>query len=119
MVAVGFCLLLLLSLWPKGKPQGWQWMGRLGRVSYAFYLWHGPVILYSERLQLSRVAMVPATFAISLLAAILTTVFIERPMLRLRDRLFPANVAPAAAQFGPRPSQVVEHHEASLARESI
>jgi peptidoglycan/LPS O-acetylase OafA/YrhL len=113
-VAWGFGLLLLSVLYPM-KPaaspgRGARAMAALGRNSYAFYLWHGPVILTSDfwRPELASRGFdvnlgmnLVLTFAISTLLAVATTCWIEAPALRLRDRWFPGGAsAPATAAPG-------------------
>ena len=106
MVAWAFVLLLVSALYPlkrsSGEP-GWglRAMSQLGRNSYGFYLWHGPVILVCDgaRIVLAArgtevplVATLVVSFALSYLAAVVTTQFLEAPSLRWRDRLFPPSV---------------------------
>jgi peptidoglycan/LPS O-acetylase OafA/YrhL len=89
MVAAGFVLLLLSTLYParpREMGRGGRMMAALGRVSYAFYLWHGPAIVLTARLNLSHFAAIGISFAATLAMAWLTTQWIENPMLRLRDR---------------------------------
>src|SRR5260221_2924532 len=98
MVAAAFALLLLSVLYPV-KPaalsRGGRAMARLGQVSYAFYLWHAPILQSGDWLKayaqvrgvsIPLAALVPLTFAACLGAAFLTTRLIEIPVLRLRDR---------------------------------
>jgi peptidoglycan/LPS O-acetylase OafA/YrhL len=126
MVAAGFVLLLLSVLYPM-KPaaelsRGGRAMARLGQVSYAFYLWHAPILLSGDWLKayaqvrgvsIPLAALVPLTFVACLGAAFLTTRLVEIPVLRLRDRRVPAagssdrvrtvTAAPLpAAEFAPR-----------------
>src|SRR5579871_6111228 len=55
-IALGFALLLLSALNPREKTHAKspsiaaRMMARLGQVSYAFYLWHGPVLFADDRL---------------------------------------------------------------------
>ena len=107
MAACSFALLLINVLHPE-KPavpgRGFRIIAALGRISYAFYLWHGPVISWTEQM-----VTLPAwlefilTFAVSWLIAALTTALIEQPLLALRNRWFPA--CRSAAQADPRPEQ--------------
>jgi peptidoglycan/LPS O-acetylase OafA/YrhL len=94
LVAWGFGLLLLSVLYPtrvaKAPPQA---MVRLGQVSYAFYLWHGPILVACDSLNISMGLRMVLGFAASLAMAFLTTWLIEIPMLRLRDRLTPISAA--------------------------
>jgi peptidoglycan/LPS O-acetylase OafA/YrhL len=116
MVTVGFSLvswafaLLLLSVLYPPKPalppgRAGRAMVRLGQHSYAFYLWHGPIILAGDAANssaggsISPFVRLIATFVVSLLAAIGTTRWIENPVLRWRDRTFPSDArATSAAQ---------------------
>jgi peptidoglycan/LPS O-acetylase OafA/YrhL len=104
LVSWGFGLLLLSVLYPAKRPPVPSRMGRamarLGQVSYAFYLWQGPILVAGDRLRsyaqahgalLPLPVIIVLTFAASLLAAVLTTRLIELPALRLRDRYFPAD----------------------------
>jgi len=91
LVACGFALLLLSVLYPVKPPaspsSAARAMARLGQVSYAFYLWHGPIIAACDGLKISLELNMALSFAASLLMAFLTTRLIEVPVLRLRDRL--------------------------------
>ena len=104
MVSWGFGLLLLSVLYPA-KPavarpsRGARAMAVLGQNSYAFYLWQGPVLMGGDRLQafaqahgrpLPLLAIFAITFFGTLLTAFATTRLLEIPVLRLRDRYFPA-----------------------------
>ena len=99
LVAWGFALLLLCVLSPA-KPatvssRAGRAMVRLGQHSYAFYLWHAPVIAGGDALKLygqahgwsmSILLMLVLTFGASLVMAFVTTRLIEMPVLRWRDR---------------------------------
>jgi peptidoglycan/LPS O-acetylase OafA/YrhL len=67
-------------------------MVALGRMSYAIYLWHYPVFLLLADALRGWPAPVlwAATLTITLIAARVSDVFVERPCLRLKDR-FAAN----------------------------
>jgi peptidoglycan/LPS O-acetylase OafA/YrhL len=76
-------------------------MAHLGRISYAFYLWHGPV-LFLDDLLLERTSIFPTlnlalTFGCSLALAWLSTRIVEEPFLRLRERWLPPVPAQSAA----------------------
>lgn len=103
MLALAFALLLLSVLYPvkpiQAPSQSVIGMAALGEVSYAFYLWHGPIIFYCEGLRFWAMEKgIPAPlhfemafgFAASLAVAIATTKLLELPILRLRDRYFPS-----------------------------
>jgi peptidoglycan/LPS O-acetylase OafA/YrhL len=104
MVAAGFSLLLLMVLFPSNTTSAngtfRRGLAALGRVSYAFYLWHGPVLFafdrasatsYGEFLRGSIIATMAVTFSTTLAVAYVTTALIERPLLRLRDVISPSS----------------------------
>jgi peptidoglycan/LPS O-acetylase OafA/YrhL len=103
MISLAFALMLMSALYPL-RPQKMGRAGRsmaaLGRVSYAFYLWHGPVLAVAGWFVSTRGITVPAsvriavTFAASLGMAFLTTWLVEEPFLRLRDRWLSSQPAP-------------------------
>ena len=88
MTAMAFSLVLLGVLYPK-DPIGHgvfpRSLARLGRVSYAFYLWHGPMLFLADRLRLPAVAGIPLAFAGTLGLAFASTRLIEDPCLRWRE----------------------------------
>jgi peptidoglycan/LPS O-acetylase OafA/YrhL len=93
MVSVGFTLLLMSALYPvRLRKPGIvsRALAGLGRISYAFYLWHAPVIFMTSRLGLPHFGAIAVSFAVTLAIAWLTTWALENPMLRLRDRWFPS-----------------------------
>ena len=105
LVSWGFVLLLLSVLYPvKRAPvpsRTGRAMARLGQVSYAFYLWHAPVLVGADALKpyehvhgvaVPVVVSLLLTLGVCLMMAFLTTWLIEIPVLRLRDRRVPANV---------------------------
>jgi peptidoglycan/LPS O-acetylase OafA/YrhL len=67
----------------------WEPLVELGRLSYAFYLWHLPVmVVFGMSPALRLVLGLPLT----LLAAIASRFLVEQPMLRLKHRFeTPAN----------------------------
>jgi peptidoglycan/LPS O-acetylase OafA/YrhL len=71
----------------------------LGKRSYAFYLWHLPILdLVEEHTSHMKVAIAVA-LPLSLLAAEISWRLVETPALRLKDRFqrVPTEPAPAAA----------------------
>jgi len=90
LVSWGFLLLLLSVLHPLKQSEGCgrisRAMGRLARVSYGFYLWHGAVLAYAPVSRLSIPVAMVLTFGASLALAFVSTRLIEIPVLRWRDR---------------------------------
>ncbi|WP_321793926.1 acyltransferase [Caballeronia sp. J97] len=80
-------LVRVLNVWPLAK---------LGRVSYGFYLWHYPVIhvmlfgghdpilAFFGSLAFPKLAMIGATFAVSLALTLLSWFLIEKPTMCLK-----------------------------------
>lgn len=110
MLWIGFGLLLLLTLYPL-RPAGrvglvGRGLVRLGQVSYAFYLWHIPILSGGEQLLTSAAKRgVPVSigliwmelvcaFIATTLAAFLSTWLVEAPFLRWRDYWVPSMVKP-------------------------
>ena len=78
--------------WPVIRP-AYETLSFIGLHSYAIYVWH----LFSrhvfDRSGLAHIPMELAYIAGSLLLGILLSIWIEQPVLRIRDRLFPRKVA--------------------------
>ncbi len=98
----GAAVLLLLHGATWVPRAGWltRPMAALGRYSYGIYIWHVfaaelvlgwlPGMEYDSFGPLAQLAK----FAAAITAGVLTTLLIERPVLRLRDRLGPASSRP-------------------------
>ena len=69
-----------VAVWLSSRP-----MAALGRVSYAWYLWHWPILVVARRWRLGDSDLIAdvSWAGVSLLLAIGTTRYIERP-IRLR-----------------------------------
>jgi peptidoglycan/LPS O-acetylase OafA/YrhL len=89
MSAWAFGLLLLSALHLKRSPKAGA-MAWLGRISYAFYLWHGAVLLAFERAGIGPWKTMPLALGVTVLIAWATTKLIEQPFLRLRDTFAPS-----------------------------
>ncbi len=101
----GFALLIAAVVAGQGVSTGWlraRWLAGLGVVSYGFYLWHVPLILFVRETS----AREPGAFA---LAAIVTPLavaagaaswrWVERPLLEaVNTRLTRGREAPARAR---------------------
>lgn len=110
--AIGFALLaavLLVRGLPWHRPlQGvYAAAGLIGTWSYGIYLWHLEVIGRLEFYGRDRVGVVPLLvlgFVGSIGLGWLTTRWLERPFLKLRDRYFPGgtNEGPESSTVLPR-----------------
>ena len=95
----GAAVLLMLHGAEWVPRAGWltRPVAALGRYSYGIYVWHVlaaelvlgllPGMDYASAGPVAQVAKFGAAIA----AGVLTTVLVERPVLRLRDRLVPAS----------------------------
>jgi peptidoglycan/LPS O-acetylase OafA/YrhL len=100
LTAVGFLLLLYRASWvPRTRWLG-QGVAALGRYSYGIYIWHVlaaqlvtgwlPGMGYRTPTPTAQLAKYAAAITLGIVA----TLVVERPMLRLRDRLVPAAPRP-------------------------
>ena len=78
------------------RRRAWHWLGWVGNYSYTIYLWHMLIsrsvsfIRKSSGLAFPYWAELLYYFSASLLLGWLTAALLERPVLRLRDRLLPS-----------------------------
>jgi peptidoglycan/LPS O-acetylase OafA/YrhL len=63
-----------------------------GRISYGWYLWHYPILAVATHL-LPRLYGTALLVVVSYLTAVMSYHFVERPFLKLKDRLEPKAVA--------------------------
>ena len=115
--AAGVALLLLFYRHRPHRSFAFRATSTIGLYSYGVYLWHESVLgpVSSMAMRIPRVAPVflaitPWVLAIAL--GIVTTYLIERPALRLRERLFPRTVdsaagVPAISEVPPRPRNLI------------
>ena len=102
LTGAAFLLLLHGAAWvPRA---GWvtRPMAALGRYSYGIYIWH----VFAAELLLDRLPGMSydsfgpmaqlAKFGAAITAGVVTSLLLERPVLRLRDRLVPAQARPVA-----------------------
>src|SRR3954468_5234623 len=104
LTAAAVLLLVYRARWVTRARWATAPMAALGRYSYGIYIWHvfaAQIVL--GLLDLEWEAATPAAQAAKYGAAIaigvLATVLVERPVLRLRDRLLPAPPALAPARL--------------------
>jgi peptidoglycan/LPS O-acetylase OafA/YrhL len=106
LTGAAFLLLLHGAAWVPRAAWLTRPVAALGRYSYGIYIWH----VFAAELALawlpgldhdsSGPAAQLAKFGAAIAAGVLTTVLLERPVLRLRDRLVPAQ-RPATAETIP------------------
>ena len=95
--AAGGCALLIfgLELFPgsrTGRALAWSPAQRVGRWSYAAYLWHWPVVILAAEAGLlpgAWVWRVPIVVTVTLLLSSATFHFVEKPTSRITLRTFP------------------------------
>jgi peptidoglycan/LPS O-acetylase OafA/YrhL len=93
LVAVGMgSIILHLMVSPTGHLAGafsWTPLIKVGMISYGLYLWHYPVfeMLKPEAFGWNEWQMLVPRLALTLFAAIVSFRYIERPVLRLKERL--------------------------------
>lgn len=80
------------------RALSWPPLVAIGRLSYAIYLWHFPLIWAASGHVHGRLALAAAVTSLSVLAALASWVFVERPFQRMiaRRRVKPSRV-PAEA----------------------
>ncbi len=74
----------------------------LGKRSYALYLWHYPIGVWWERLELAGRVVVPLALSIAL--AEISYRLVEEPALRLKDRLWTTSDSPRRRSSAPAPA---------------
>jgi peptidoglycan/LPS O-acetylase OafA/YrhL len=121
---LGFaCILLWAIHQPMPKTPVFAWLiaglARIGFYSYSIYLWHWLVIYYlrayvryecvtfGSPFQWSDAMETwqwPACIVLSIVVGIATSIVIEQPGLRLRDRWFPSRTRVAIEEAVPSPA---------------
>ena len=91
----------LVALDEGGRSRVFAWPPAVafGRVSYGFYLWHLPVLRWTDDRLVGQPALVRISIGLTLalIATLLSYRLIEQPMLRLKGRFAPR---PAIAEPG-------------------
>lgn len=91
--AAGACLLILASQGLHSTAWPWRALSALGRDWYGIYLWHLPFyVMFSRKVMPATPWLIYAVvyFAGAIGSGMVASRWIEQPMLRLCDRLFPA-----------------------------
>lgn len=81
---------VLLPEHPLSRLLATRPMAYVGRISYAFYLWHFPVIFGLEPVldqRVGRLGTAAVAFAVTIVLAQLSMTIVERPIARLRPRI--------------------------------
>jgi len=91
-VAVSCALIITTALWcpPTLLRIGLEWtpLRWIGRISYGIYLYHWPIFHRIEQdLDWSPLARTLWAFTLTLLIATISFYFLERPFLRMKDRM--------------------------------
>ena len=117
LTATAFLLTLHGASWVPRTRWLAQGVAAMGRYSYGIYIWH---VLAAQLLtgwlpgmgyRTPTPAAQLAKYAAAITLGIVMTLIVERPMLRLRDRLFPAQarpVAPPSAAEADVPDETLE-----------
>lgn len=75
--------------WPR-RALGWSWLARLGLISYGIYLWHATIAItfISHDIQ-AWLPVLIGDLVVTIAVASISYVFVERPILRYKDRRRP------------------------------
>jgi peptidoglycan/LPS O-acetylase OafA/YrhL len=90
--ALGFALLLLLSVLPENQklfsPLNWRWVGHIGMLSYSIYIWQQLFCANPETYGGTRSwwNTFPGWLLAALIVAHLSYYLLERPLFQLRSR---------------------------------
>lgn len=112
---IGYGAFLVLVYRHSGRFKQWRpykWVAAIGLYSYGIYLWHNsvrdPLTHLSQHLpdvvRWPCLTIVEYAAAISL--GVVTTLLIEWPFLKIRDRIFPDKTTPVPVTEEPQPSQI-------------
>jgi peptidoglycan/LPS O-acetylase OafA/YrhL len=115
LTAAAFLLLLYRAAWVPRTRWLARGMAAMGRYSYGIYIWHVlaaqlvtgwlPGMDYRTPTPAAQIAKYAAAITLGIVA----TLVVERPMLRLRDRLVPAAPRPALQRV--EPNVAIDHRE--------
>jgi peptidoglycan/LPS O-acetylase OafA/YrhL len=89
---------VIADLYARGRTRGLlrhEPLVFVGRISYGLYLWHWPtyLVLNGGRIHWGFVPLTLLRLAVSFALALASFTLVERPFLRLKDRLEPALLA--------------------------
>lgn len=86
--AVSLLTAALIASWRAQPPATPRFLASAAKVTYGFYLWHFPILLWMQRAwDLPPLPFLTVGFGLSALATWLSWVLLERRWLRLGDRL--------------------------------
>jgi peptidoglycan/LPS O-acetylase OafA/YrhL len=111
---LGYGAFLLLVYRHSGRFKEWllyKWVAAIGLYSYGIYLWHNSV--RDPLTHLSRFlpdamrwpTLTIAEYAAAIVIGVVSTLLIEWPFLRIRDRLFPDKTTPVPVTEPSQPPQ--------------
>jgi peptidoglycan/LPS O-acetylase OafA/YrhL len=100
---VGYGAFLMLVYRHSGRFKQWRaykWIAAIGLYSYGIYLWHNsvrdPLIHVSRHLPdvIRWPSVMVSEYAAAIVLGVVSTLLIEWPFLRIRDRMFPDKTTP-------------------------
>ena len=100
---LGYGAFLLLVYRHSGRFKEWlvyRWVAAIGLYSYGIYLWHNSVrdpLTHLSRYLPDAIrwpTLTVAEYAAAIVIGVVSTLLIEWPFLRIRDRLFPDKTTP-------------------------
>jgi peptidoglycan/LPS O-acetylase OafA/YrhL len=112
---LGYGAFLLLIYRHSGRFKEWRvykWIAAIGLYSYGIYLWHNsirdPLTHLSQHLPdaIRWPSLTIAEYAAAIFIGVVSTLLIEWPFLRIRDRMFPDKTTPVPVTEQSRPQQV-------------
>jgi peptidoglycan/LPS O-acetylase OafA/YrhL len=98
-IYLGYAALLILVYRHSGQIKQWgpyRWIARIGLYSYGIYLWHNagrePTLALTRNLpdSIRWPLVMIGEFSIAIFLGVVTTHLVEWPLLKIRDRMFPA-----------------------------
>jgi peptidoglycan/LPS O-acetylase OafA/YrhL len=112
---IGYGAFLLLVYRHSGRFKEWRlykWIAAIGLYSYGIYLWHNsvrdPLTHLSQHLPdaVRWPCLTVAEYAAAISVGVVTTLLIEWPFLKIRDRIFPDKTTAVPVTEEPQSPQV-------------
>jgi peptidoglycan/LPS O-acetylase OafA/YrhL len=112
-LAYGAFLLLVYRHSERFKEwRAYKWIAAIGLYSYGIYLWHNsvrdPLIHVSRHLPdvIRWPSVMVSEYAAAIILGVVSTLLIEWPFLRIRDRMFPDKTTPVPVNERPKLSRI-------------